>query len=132
MLIRNDAGKRMTLGEMVVHSMSHWPKTMLDSLPGDLGKLTPSVPNYCRVIALPESWTDFAFLTACADLDTVAIQLVGVTDLSKIVDNFLPSECWLCIRKRKRVKINVSKSFSNSLFSFRCFIYFSIKRALFS
>ena len=58
----------MTLGEMVVHSMSHWPKTMLDSLPGDLGKLTPSVPNYCRVIALPESWTDFAFLTACADL----------------------------------------------------------------
>ena len=93
--VRGSGGHRMTLGDLVVHSMTHWPERMMQSLPGELGKLTPSIPNYCRIIALPESWTDFAFLVASADESAVALQLVGVTDLSKVVDNFalaLPCE----------------------------------------
>ena len=79
--LTDEYGMPMSLGQLVIDAMLHWPSCSFDG--------GVSVENWCKMISKPETWTDIAFLQIVSDVCGVAIHVTGVSDLSEVIPNML-------------------------------------------
>ena len=80
------SGGLLTVRELILLNISHWPTTVLGDLP-------PTVESWCRLIVIRHTWTDVAFTQLVADLYSCAIHMLGVDDLSQVWDMGTLSPC---------------------------------------
>ena len=71
------SGGLLTVRELILLNVSHWPTAVLGDLP-------PTVESWCRLIVIRHTWTDVAFTQLVADLYNCAIHMLGVGDLSQV------------------------------------------------